>query len=77
MAVPFDPTDPTLLSPEQRLDELSALLAAGVMRELALHPPSLLQIQLESGPDRLDLSGQQSVHARGVNSKRELQKETR
>ena len=77
MAVPFDPTDPALLTPEQRLDELAALLAAGVHRALALRPPSLLQIPQESSPDQLDLSGQQSVHARRVNSKRELQKETR
>ena len=44
MAAPFrddDPTDPQHLTPEQRLDELAALLATGVRRVLALcHPPA-------------------------------------
>ena len=30
----FDPTDPRHLTPEQRLDELAALLASGVRRLL-------------------------------------------
>jgi hypothetical protein len=28
----FDPTDPDLLTPEQRLAEIAAILAAGVLR---------------------------------------------
>jgi len=34
MAVPFDPTDPRHLTPEQRLDKLTALLATGMRRAL-------------------------------------------
>ena len=32
MAVPFDPSDPSHLSPEQRLEALAAILATGVRR---------------------------------------------
>ena len=32
MAARFDPTDPRLLTPEQRIDELAAVLAKGVRR---------------------------------------------
>jgi len=41
MAAPYDPTDPANLSPDQRLDEVAALLAAGVERVLALSAGSL------------------------------------
>ncbi len=41
MTVPFDPTDPAYLTPDQRLDELAALLAAGVRRPRALRPVPL------------------------------------
>jgi hypothetical protein len=37
MAVPFDPTDPRNLTPEQRLDELTPLLAMGVRRAYSQH----------------------------------------
>ncbi len=63
MAVPFDPTDPTFLTPDQRLDELAALLAAGLRRATSVHPSSLVQIPAQSEPDQLDLSAPQSVHA--------------
>ena len=59
MADAFDPTDPRHLTPEQRLDELTALLATGVRRALALRPCSL---PAESEQIRLDVSGEQSVH---------------
>jgi hypothetical protein len=38
MAVPSDPTDPSHLTPDQRLDEVAAILATGVRRLLALRP---------------------------------------
>ena len=62
MAVPFDPTDPSYLTPDQRLDELAALLAAGVRRTRALRPPSLPQIPAESLRNGLDTSAEQSVY---------------
>ena len=62
MAVPFDPTDPAYLTPDQRLDELAALLAAGVRRARALRPPSLPQIPAESPRNGLDPSAEQSVY---------------
>jgi hypothetical protein len=62
-----DPTDPRHLTPEQRIDELAALLAIGVRRLLALRPA--LQ---DSPPNSLDVSPEKSVHAtRPVNAIRE------
>ncbi len=63
MAVPFDPTDPSYLTPDQRLDELAAILAAGVRRARALRPPSLPQNTSDSPRNRLDPSPEQSVYA--------------
>ena len=63
MAVPFDPTDPSYLTPDQRLDELAALLAAGVRRARALRPPSLPQNVSDSAGNGLDPSAEQSVYA--------------
>jgi hypothetical protein len=37
MALTFDPTDPARMTPEQRVDELAAILAAGVQFERNLH----------------------------------------
>ena len=68
MAAPFDPTDPQHLTPEQRLDELTALLATGVRRVLALRltRPESLQDLSRNG---LDVSAEKSVHAsRPVNA---------
>ncbi len=71
MAAPFDPTDPQHLTPEQRLDELTALLATGVRRALVLRPGLIGPLQ-KSGPDGLDVSGETSVHAsRPVNANRD------
>ena len=59
MADAFDPTDPRQLSPQQRFDELAAILAIGARRALALRrvePP-------ESEPNGLDVSAEKSVHA--------------
>jgi hypothetical protein len=44
MAVRIDPTDPAKLTPEQRLDEITAILGEGVRRlraRAALPPPHL------------------------------------
>ena len=62
MAAPFDPTDPSNLTPEQRLDELSRLLAIGVERALSSSassrfrgapppPPEFVGNQLDVLPD--------------------------
>ena len=59
MAVPFDPTHPQHLTPEQRLQELVSLLAAGVARALAARPTLT---PLEPPRIQLDVSPQTSVH---------------
>jgi hypothetical protein len=61
MAVPFDPTDPSHLTPDRRLDALAAILATGVRRALALRR-STLQSEADSPADGLDKPRQQSVH---------------
>jgi hypothetical protein len=66
MAVPSDPTDPTHLTPDQRLDEVAALLATGVRRLLSLrrYPPPK-----ESLPDRLEVPPALPLHvSRPVNT---------
>ena len=60
---PFDPTDPDLLTPEQRLDELAALLAAGAERLLRTSPTPP-QIP-DSSPNRLDTTPEPSVYGGG------------
>ena len=65
MAVPSDPTDPSHLTPDQRLDEVAALLATGVRRLLSL-PRSGLQ---ESPPNCLEVSPALPLHvSRPVNT---------
>ena len=77
MAASYDPTDPRHLTPEQRLDELAAILAKGVRRLLALcaanpatpAPPPPEQIDRESEQNLLDVAADKSVHAcRPVNA---------
>ena len=79
MAARYDPTDPRHLTPEQRLNELAALLAKGIRHRLALRaspitaaPPPPEQIDRESEQNLLDVAGEKSVHAcRVVNTSRE------
>jgi len=65
-----DPTDPARLTPDQRLDELCALLAAGARRALArrVHPAGaatpLPAGHRYSAPIELDRSAERSVHGR-------------
>ena len=60
---PADPTDPALLSPAQRLDELAALLAAGVWRWLQTRPPQPLPPAAEeSSDDPLEVRAQTRLH---------------
>ncbi len=69
---PHDPTDPRHLTPDQILDEVSALLATGVRRLLALraHPP--VSLPLNSPSNGLADAAELSVHAsRPVNATRE------
>jgi hypothetical protein len=65
MAAVYDPTDPKHLTPEQRLDELAAILATGVRLALALREanPDSQQIPPESVQNRLDVLPEKSVHA--------------
>jgi hypothetical protein len=83
MAVPFDPTDPRNLTPEQRLDELAAVLATGVRRLMALRvipttsplipPPE--QIPAEFCQNCLEVSPQSRLHGTNVvNTTREPQR---
>ena len=72
MAALFDPTDPRHLTPEQRLDELTAVLAIGVRRVLALHVNPVKPAQsgatpppAESGRNSLDVSAQMRLHVPG------------
>ena len=83
MAMPFDPTDPRHLSPEQRLDELAAILATGVRRVLALRVspatsaalPPTEQIPPESCQIPLEVSPQSRLHGTNVvNTTREPQR---
>jgi hypothetical protein len=65
MAVCHDPTDPSHLTPEQRLDEVAQILAAGARRLLALRqsPPQ------ESAPSHLEVPGDLPLHvSRSVNT---------
>ena len=63
---PFDPTNPSHLSPGQRLDELGSLLAAGYRRlmrrrsKTAISAPS--EGPPESTPPMLAVSPERSVH---------------
>ena len=72
-----DPTDPRSMTPEQRQDELCALLAIGARRVMALRagpggsaldpalsdPETALPLTPPvCAPDGLELSGQKSVH---------------
>ena len=72
MASPNDPTDPTHLTEDQRLDEISALLATGMRRLLALGAkeiPHSPQIPQNSSQNGLDEWGEQNVHvSRPVNA---------
>lgn len=65
----LDPTDPAILTPEQRLAEVSAILAAGVLRLRrrcalpATSPPvGNLQNLQESGKTGLELSSETRLH---------------
>ena len=61
----FDPTDPSHLTPDQRLGEVARILATGVRRLLSLRqsPPQ------ESAPNRLEVPGDLPLHvSRPVNT---------
>jgi hypothetical protein len=61
----YDPTDPSHLTPDQRLDEVARILATGVRRLLA-HRPSPPQ---ESSPNCLEVSADMPLHvSRPVNT---------
>ena len=65
MAVPSDPTDPSHLTPDHRLDEVARILATGVRRLLSVPsaPPQ------ESPANCLEVSGDLPLHvSRPVNT---------
>jgi hypothetical protein len=65
MAARFDPTDPRHLTPQQRLDALAAVLAAGAGRVLALPTPAVLaptETPEDSARNQLDVSGETRLH---------------
>lgn len=69
MAAASNPTDPRHLTPEQRLDELTALLAKGARRLLALRADATItptswpdSLPPDSAQNPLDVSGELSVH---------------
>ena len=65
MAVPSDPTDPSHLTADQRLDEVAQILATGVRRLLSL-PRSAVQ---ESPPNGLEVPPALPLHvSRPVNN---------
>ena len=69
MAVPHDPTDSAHLSEDQRLDELTALLATGMRRLLAQRTSHPVSLAPESDQNGLDASGELSLHvSRPVNT---------
>jgi hypothetical protein len=59
MAVPFDPTHPRHLTPQQRLDELAAILATGTARARASRPTLTPE---DSAQIRLDVFAETSLH---------------
>ena len=72
---PHDPTDPQHLTPDQLIDDISALLATGVRRLLVAraHPP--VSLPPESAGNGLADPPELSVHAsRPVNATREPQR---
>ena len=65
MAVPSDPTDPSHLTPDQRLGEVARILATGVRRLLSLRQSA----PLESPPNCLEVSPALPLHvSRPVNT---------
>jgi hypothetical protein len=66
MSADHDPTDPTLLTPEQRLAEVASILAEGVLRlraRAALTPPAGPGSPVSDSPQiRLDECRQTRPH---------------
>jgi hypothetical protein len=66
MAFCDDPTDPANLTPEQRVEEIASILAAGVLRlhrrAAAPAPDSPSELPADSAPHRLDDSPETRLH---------------
>ena len=66
MAFCDDPTDPAHMTPEQRVEEIASILAAGVLRlhrraaVPSFNSPS--EFTADSAPDRLDDSPETRLH---------------
>ena len=66
MALTFDPTDPAQMTPEQRMEEVASILAAGALR-LRRHafpppPPTLSEFPPESTANGLEVSAETRLH---------------
>lgn len=62
MAV-HDPTDPSHMSPEERLDELTTILARGMLRLLAVpDTPTTLANPADSSANCLDVPPELRLH---------------
>lgn len=67
----WDVTDPSRLPPDERLVELTAILAAGARRAIAIRSTTAELLQ-ESAQIHLDVSPESRLHGpRGVNATRE------
>ena len=65
MAAGFDPTDPHELTPQQRIDAVTALLATGAARVLALRiTPAAAPANApeDSAQNQLDVSAETRLH---------------
>ena len=69
MAARFDPTDPRCLTPNQRLEHLTAILATGARRVVRLGADTVIPADVpapppppESAQNPLDVSPRKSVH---------------
>ena len=72
MAPPYDPTNPRILTPQQRLNEVASLLATGARRLAAVRAvfavPTPDQIPLEFTQNGLDVSPETRLHVPVVNA---------
>ena len=61
----YDPTDPRQLGPQQRLDAMTAILAVGAARVLALRPAAATALSVrppDSPRNRVDVFPEMRLH---------------
>ena len=66
MALTFDPTDPSQMTSERRIEELTSILAAGILRyrrhAFPPPPPTLSEFPPESTANGLEVSAETRLH---------------